>query len=96
MGDRNWLIGLEITARAYKFLNFLKLRSDQLISFEELERRFGPATASALWELRELGLVQLLWESLDGHAPKIAGAALAELGRSASLPTGASSPGILT
>jgi len=89
------LIGVEIGATAYKILDFLRLHSDQFIEFEKLEARFGPATGSALWELRELGLVILAWESYDGYPPyAIAGAVLAEFGRSVSLPVRASGAGL--
>lgn len=88
MGNRKELIGLEVGAAAYKILDFLKLHDDRFFSFEELEARFGPATASALWELRELGLVQLLWESPNGYPPySIGGAALARLGQAVVLPS---------
>ena len=89
------LIGMEIGTTAYKILGFLRLHSDRFIEFEKLEERFGPVTGSALWELRELGLVMLAWESFDGYPPyTIAGATLAELGRSVSLPAGASGAGL--
>lgn len=80
-------IGLEVSVAACSILSFLKVHSQWFLPLQVLEARFGPATASALWELKELGLIQILWESLDGYPPySIGGAALTRLGKAAIVP----------